>query len=90
MNDKRTELANIIVPKSQISKASNDLGFLYDEENQQYNMICSDYDVFRGVADKVKQSYALIAIKSALKKNKFTINSETKDPTILISVQKII
>ena len=37
-------------------------------------MICSDYDKHKGVADKVKQSYAVTAIKIALKKNKFSIN----------------
>jgi hypothetical protein len=89
-NDIRNEKAEIIVPKNQISTASNDLGFSYDDTKKEYTMICSDYDSYKGVADKVKQAYALVAIKSALKKHKFTINSESKDKTITINAGKII
>ena len=80
------------MPKNQISRISNDLGFVYDEEKKEYTMICSDFDSHKGVADKVKQAYALIAIKSALKKHKFSINAETKgkDKTITINAGKII
>ena len=90
MNDSREDKAEIIVPKSQISRASNDLGFAYDDQLKEYLMICSDYDKHKGVADKVKQSYAVTAIKIALKKNKFSINTETKNNTITISASKII
>jgi hypothetical protein len=91
-NDIREEKAEIIVPKNQISRISNDLGFVYDEEKKEYTMICSDFDSHKGVADKVKQAYALIAIKSALKNHKFSINAETKgkDKTITINAGKII
>lgn len=91
-NDIREEKAEIIVPKKQISSASNDLGFAYNGESKEYTMICSDYDSHKGVADKVKQAYALVAIKSALKKHKFTISTETKgkDKTITINAGKII
>jgi hypothetical protein len=91
-NDLRDQKAEIIVPKNQISNSSNDLGFSYDDKTEEYVMLCSDFDAHKGVADRVKQSYALTAIKSALKKNKFTINSEVvgKDKTITISAGKII
>jgi Protein of unknown function (DUF1257) len=89
-NDSREEKAEIIVPKSQISHVSNDLGFSYDEESKEYLMICSDYDKHKGLADKIKQSYAVTAIKIALKKNKFSIQSETKNKSITISASKII
>jgi hypothetical protein len=89
-NDLRQEKAEIIVPKSQISSVSNDLGFTYDEENKEYLMICSDYDSHKGLADKVKQSYAVTAIKNALKKNKFSIKSEIKNKSITINASKII
>jgi len=91
-NDTREQKAEIIVPKNQISVASNDLGFSYDEETSEYLMLCSDYDSHKGVADKVTQSYALTAIKFALKKNKFTINSEikNKEQVITITAGKII
>ena len=91
-DDVREQLAEIIVPKQQISSVSNDLGFTYSVEQDEYVMICSHYDAHKGVADKVKQSYALTAIKSALKQNKFTINSEIiqKDATISLRAGKII
>lgn len=88
--DVRDEMAEIIVPKNQISKASNDLGFAYDEEKDEYHMICSDYDLSIGVGDKVKQSYAITALKSALKKYKFNISSEIKNKTVTINANKII
>lgn len=92
MNDVREQSAEIVVPKAQISKASNDLGFTYDESKEEYLMICSDYDLGIGIADKVKQSYAVTAIKNALKKNKFTIKNEAldKNKTITIKAGKII
>ena len=91
IDDVREQKAEIIVPKSEISMASNDLGFAFDESKSEYVMLCSDYDIHRGVADKVKQSYALVAIKSALKKNKFNITLETtKNKTITINAGKII
>jgi hypothetical protein len=90
--DTRAETAEIIVPKQQISNASNDLGFSFDEESREYTMICSDYDAHKGVADKVKQAYALVAIQAALKKHKFSINSETvnENKTITIHARKTI
>ena len=89
-NDIREESAEIIVPKSQISSCSNDLGFSYDEKDKEYKMICSEYDLIKGVGDKVQQSYAIVAIKNALKKNKFNITSEIKDKKVIINANKII
>lgn len=89
-NDKRKEQAEIIVSKDQISIASNDLGFSYNEKTKEYIMICSDYDLHLGVADKVKQSYALTAIKTALQKNKFQIKEEKINKKIIVHANKII
>lgn len=91
-DDVRGEEAEIIIPKNQISSSSNDVGFFYNAENKEYIMICSEYDLHKGVADKIKQSYAVVTIKSALKKNKFTINDEVKnkDKKITINAGKII
>ncbi len=71
---------------------SNDLGFAYDEEKNEYIMLCSEYDSYEGLEDKVKQSYAVTAIKVALSKNKFSIKTETKEQnkTITITAGKII
>lgn len=91
LNDTRDQKAEIIVPKNQISKSSNDLGFSYNEQEKVYEMLCSEYDAHKGVADKVKQSYALTAIKIALKKNKFIVSSEnTKENKITLNANKII
>jgi hypothetical protein len=89
-DDVREDKAEIIIPKNQLSLASNDLGFSYDEKTNEYNMICSEYDLHKGIGDKVKQSYALVAIKSALKKHKFTISTEMKDKKVTIHAGKII
>jgi hypothetical protein len=86
MNDEREQQAEIIVPRSQISNASNDLGFTFCNDKKQYLMICSDYDNHKGVADKVKQSYAVTAIKQALSKNKFSIKSELKNDNKIITI----
>lgn len=90
--DARDQCAEIIVPRSQISPMSNDLGFAYDEEKNEYIMLCSEYDSYEGLEDKVKQSYAVTAIKVALSKNKFSIKTETKEQnkTITITAGKII
>ena len=90
--DARSQTAEIIVPRSQISAVSNDLGFAFDEEKSEYVMLCSDYDSHRGLSDKVKQAYAIVAIRKALSKNKFSITAETKDKnkTITITAGKII
>ena len=90
LNDERNESAEIIIPKNQISKSSNDLGFFYDENKKEYTMLCSEYDLHKGIADKIMQCYALVAIKSALKNNKFNIISEKKNQKITIIASKII
>jgi hypothetical protein len=90
--DQREQTAEIIVPRTQISPVSNDLGFTFDEEKNEYLMLCSEYDSHKGLEDKVKQSYAVTAIKLALSKNKFSVKTETKakDKTITITAGKII
>lgn len=89
-SDTREEQAEIIVPKSQISHSSNDLGFTYDHGLGEYIMVCSEYDLKKGIGDRVKQSYAVTAIKSALKKNRFNVAQEVKNKNIVISANKII
>jgi hypothetical protein len=90
--DSRDQAAEIIVPRTQISSVSNDLGFSFNEEDNEYTMLCSEYDLHKGLADKVKQSYAIVAIRKALSKNKFSINTESKDKnkTVTIIAGKII
>ena len=91
-NDIREESAEIIIPKTQISNVSNDVGFAFEESSSEYKMLCSEYDLHRGLGDKIKQTYALVAIKTALKKNKFTVSGEiyNKNKTISLKAGKII
>jgi hypothetical protein len=74
-NDLRDEKANIIVRKESLNKfltgASNDLGFLWNEEDKRYEMICSQYDSSKNVDKKVIQSYAKTALEKVLKENGF-------------------
>lgn len=77
--DTREQSAEIIVPKEQINKlytkASNDLGFLWNAETEQYDMICSEYDEKLNVANKIKQAYAKCVIEEALEKQYFSVES---------------
>ena len=70
-NDVRKEKAHIIVSKESLNKnltgASNDVGFLWNEEDQRFEMICSQYDQSRNVDKKIIQSYAKSAIEKVLK-----------------------
>jgi len=79
LGDSRNQLANIIVPKEQINKlytkASNDLGFVWNEETEQYDMICSEYDEKLNIASRVKQAYAKCVIEEALEKQYFSVES---------------
>jgi len=78
-NDNRDQIADIIVPKEQINKlytkASNDLGFKWNEELQQFDMICSEYDERLNIANFVKQAYAKVVIEEALEKQYFNVES---------------
>jgi hypothetical protein len=79
LNDLRTEMATIIIKKEQINKlytkASNDLGFNWNEETQQFDMICSEYDEKSNVANIIKQAYTKCVIEEALEKQYFSVES---------------
>jgi len=86
-NDTRNEKANIIVSKESLNKnltgASNDLGFLWNEEEQKFEMICSQYDQSRNVDKKIIQSYSKAAIEKVLKENGFKTKVSIKKEDIL-------
>ncbi len=46
--DLRDETAEIVVPRSSIGGACNELGFKWSEETNSYQMIISEYDQRRG------------------------------------------
>ena len=86
-NDIRNEKAHIIVPKETLNKfltgASNDLGFLWNEEEQRFEMICSQYDQSKNVDKKIIQSYAKTALEKVLKENGFKTKVSIKKEDIL-------
>ncbi len=79
MNDQREQQAEIIIPKEQINKlftkASNDLGFTWNAETEQFDMVCSEYDVKLNIPARIKQSYAKCVIEKALESQYFSVNS---------------
>jgi hypothetical protein len=79
MNDTRNQTATIIVEKSQLNKlytkASNDLGFSWNDETEQYDMICSEYDERLNIANLVRQAYTKCVIEEALEKQYFSVES---------------
>ena len=81
-NDTREEVANIIVFKEQLNSftgASNDLGFLWVEEENKYEMICSEYDTKFKVDERVIQAYAKVVLEEALEKQGFKIKVNIAD-----------
>jgi hypothetical protein len=83
LNDSRDQKAEIIVPKEQINKlftkASNDLGFVYNEETKQYDMVCSEYDEKLNIPGRIKQAYAKAVIEEALESQYFSVDSNDNE-----------
>jgi len=82
-NDIRKDLAEIIVPKEQINSlftgASNDLGFLWNEEETKYEIICSEYDSKFNIDQRVVQAYTKVVIEEALEKQGYKIKVNIAD-----------
>jgi hypothetical protein len=81
-NDKREEVANIIVTKEQLNSftgVSNDLGFLWNEEESKYEMICSEYDTAHKIDERVIQAYTKVVLEEALEKQGFKIKVNIAD-----------
>jgi hypothetical protein len=82
-NDTRKDLAEIIVPKEQINSlftgASNDLGFLWNEEETKYEIICSEYDSKFNIDQRVVQAYTKVVIEEALEKQGYKIKVNIAD-----------
>ena len=85
-NDVRAEKAEIIIPKEQINSftgASNDIGFLWNEEKNKYDMIISDYDKKLMMHNRIIQAYVKIALEEALEKNGYKIKVNIDDEELL-------
>lgn len=84
--DERKETANIIIPRDQVNKftgASNDIGFLWNENDQKYDFIVSDYDRAKFMDQRIIQAYVKIVIEKALAKNGFKIKVNINDEEFL-------
>ena len=84
--DQRNEVANIVISREQVNKftgASNDIGFLWNEKENKYDFIVSDYDVSKKMDQRIIQAYVKIAIEKALAKNGFKIKVNINDEEFL-------
>ena len=84
--DQRNEVANIVISREQVNKftgASNDIGFLWNEKENKYDFIVSDYDVAKKMDQRIIQAYVKIAIEKALAKNGFKIKVNINDEEFL-------
>jgi hypothetical protein len=84
--DQRNEVANIVISRDQVNKftgASNDIGFLWNESENKYDFIVSDYDVAKKMDQRIIQAYVKIAIEKALAKNGFKIKVNINDEEFL-------
>ena len=84
--DERKEVAHIIISRNQINRftgASNDIGFFWNETEQKYDFICSDYDKTKNMDQRIIQAYVKVAIEKALAKNGFKIKVNINDEEFL-------
>ena len=92
MGDKRKNKAHIIIPRSQVGNASNDVGF--EKVDGSYKLHLSEYDkrVESFKLKKLKQLYAKNKILVELKKkSKYLLGSQSvdKDGTIRIRLRRL-
>lgn len=77
----REEKAHIIVGREQVNKlftsASNDIGFFWNEEKGEYELLCSRYDSRLGVDQRIKQAYAKVVVEQALAAQGFKVKVNT-------------
>jgi hypothetical protein len=82
-NDIRNEKAEIIIPKEQLNELftglSNDLGFKWNEAENKYDMICSDYDKANKMDERVIQAYAKVVLEEALEEQGYKIKINIED-----------
>jgi len=84
--DERKETANIIISKDQVNKftgASNDIGFLWNQKENKYDFIVSDYDKTKLMDQRIIQAYVKVVLEKALKKNGFKIKVNINEEDLL-------
>ena len=93
LGDKREQKAHIIIPRSQITSASNDIGL--EKIGKNYTIHISQYDeqVHSFNIDKLKQLYGKHKIKKFVKSmpGKYSIKNQKveKDGTIKITIRTL-
>ena len=79
--DKRKQRAHIVIPRSQVGSAANDVGF--EKKGNEYILHISEYDkrLKRLDKNKLKQIYAKNKIEKTLlkKAGKYKLKSKTVD-----------
>lgn len=90
--DRRKQVANIVIPRSQVGSASNDVGF--EKVNGKYVMHLSEYDKSAKTfnVNKMKQFYAKNKVQKFVKSNvgKYSLKkiSNEKDGSIKIRLNR--
>lgn len=85
-NDLREEKATIIIPKEQINfftGASNDIGFIWNQEKEKFDMIISNYDKKFKMDIRIIQAYIKVVLEKELEKNGFKIKVNINDEDLL-------
>jgi hypothetical protein len=90
-NDLREQRAHVVVPKEQISRLSNDLGF-YREADGTYSMVISDYDQagpLKTFKEQIHVNYATKKVEKLVSKDsRFKIvNRSTEEDRLVITLE---
>lgn len=86
MGDTRKEVAHIIIPRDQVNfftGASNDIGFFWDEKNEKYEFICSDYDKKKQMDIRIIQAYVKIVLEKSLEKQGYKIKVNISEDDLM-------
>lgn len=74
--DTRDVSAEIVVERSKLNarftQASNDLGFKWNHETKQFDVVISDYDQSSGMLARVQQAYLYVVIAKAMEEARFS------------------
>lgn len=85
-NDTRDEKATIIIPKEKVNfftGASNDIGFIWNEEKEKFDMLISNYDKKLKMDIRIIQAYIKVVLEKELEKNGFKIKVNINDEDLL-------
>jgi hypothetical protein len=79
-NDIRPEKASVVIPKKYVGSASNDVGFVWNNQAKVFDAIVSEYDqtykFTEDVMNKLRQKYAYIEIKRRAKSQGYCVTEQ--------------